>query len=46
MASGEVGLDEFEELVVVEQLVELLQLGLEAEPQLGDEREGSASLLL
>ena len=39
MATGEVGADEVEELVVVEEAVELLQQGLEAEAELGDQRE-------
>ena len=38
-AAGEVVADEVEDLVVVEQPVELLQLGLEAQAELGDQRE-------
>ena len=39
VASGEVAADEVEELVVVEEAIELLQLGLEAQAELGDQRE-------
>src|SRR5262249_55428607 len=39
VSRGEVAADEVEELVVVEEAVELLQLRLEAEPELGDQRE-------
>lgn len=39
MAAGEVAADELEQLVVVEQAVELLQLGLETQAELGDQGE-------
>ena len=38
-AAGHVGADGLDDLVVVEQAVELLQLGLEAEAELGDQGE-------
>ena len=39
MPAGEVGADEVEELVVVEEAVELLELRLEAQAELGGQRE-------
>ena len=38
-ASGEVGTDGVEDLVILEQAVELLQLGLEVQAELGHEGE-------
>jgi hypothetical protein len=39
LAAGEVLADTLEQLVIVEQSVELLKLGLEAQAELGDQRE-------
>jgi hypothetical protein len=39
VAAGEVSSDEVEEFVIVEQAIKLLELGLEAEAELGDHRE-------
>jgi hypothetical protein len=38
-AAGHIGADTVDDLIVVEQSVELLELGLETEPEAGDERE-------
>ena len=39
MSPGEVAADEVEELVVVEEAIEVLELGLEAQAELGGQRE-------
>jgi hypothetical protein len=39
VTASQVLADAFEQLVIVEQAVELLQLGIEAEVELGDQRE-------